>query len=57
MYIVLLFWIDAANLRRAIGGYSEKTNLFRGKNIGAIIAGGNVYFDKLPWITSTGDKQ
>jgi hypothetical protein len=35
----------------------KKPNLFRGKKFGAIIAGGNVYFDKLPWITSTGDKQ
>jgi threonine dehydratase len=31
--------------------------LFSGKNIGAIIAGGNVDFEKLPWITATGDKQ
>ena len=53
----LLFWIDAANLRRAIGGYSENPDLFRGKNIGVLIAGGNIDFDKLPWITATGYKQ
>jgi len=35
----------------------KNPDLFRGKNIGAIIAGGNVDFDKLPWITATGDKQ
>ena len=32
-------------------------DLFRGKNVGAIIAGGNVDFDKLSWITAAGDKQ
>jgi threonine dehydratase len=35
----------------------KNPDLFRGKNIGAIIAGGNVDFDKLSWITATGDKQ
>jgi hypothetical protein len=56
MYIILLFWIGAANLRRAIGGYSENPDLFRGKNIGVTIARGNVDFDRLPWIKATGDK-
>ena len=55
--VILLFWINAANLRRAIGGYSENPDLFRGKNIGVTIAGGNVDFDRLPWIKATGDKQ
>jgi hypothetical protein len=53
----VLIWIKAANLRRAIGGYSENPDLFRGKNIGVTIAGGNIDFDKLPRITATGDKQ
>jgi threonine dehydratase len=35
----------------------KNPDLFRGKNIGVVVAGGNVYFDKLPWITATGDKQ
>jgi threonine dehydratase len=35
----------------------KNPDLFRGKNIGVIIAGGNVYFVKLPWITATGVKQ
>ena len=35
----------------------KNPDLFPGKNIGAIIAGGNVDFDKSPWITATGDKQ
>ena len=35
----------------------KNPDLFRGKNVGVIITGGNVDLDKLPWITATGDKQ
>lgn len=35
----------------------KNPDLFRGKKVGVIITGGNVYLDKLPWITATGDKQ
>jgi threonine dehydratase len=35
----------------------KNPDLFRGKNIGVIIAGGDVYCDQLPWITAKGDKQ
>ena len=35
----------------------KNPDLICGKNIGAIIAGGNVDFGKLSGITATGDKQ